>query len=127
MIITGTVTKKVIESIVHETFSKFGHISASFLLDSLKLLGFYYATNAGISINVEDLKTPKVKSEYLKAAFNETKEISELWVKGLVSDEERFQCIIDSWNFATEILKKVTTTLNYKNLDELKEFKKFVL
>lgn len=105
MIITGTVTKKVIESIVHETFSKFGHISASFLLDSLKLLGFYYATNAGISINVEDLKTPKAKSEYLKVAFNETKEISELWVKGLVSDEERFQCIIDSWNFATEILK----------------------
>jgi DNA-directed RNA polymerase beta' subunit len=41
--------------IVYETFSKFGTISSSALLDSLKLLGFHYATNAGISINIEDV------------------------------------------------------------------------
>ena len=53
MLITRTVTKKILENIVHETFTKFGDISSSSLLDSLKLLGFYYATNAGISINIE--------------------------------------------------------------------------
>jgi len=52
MIITNTVTKKVLENIVHQTFSKFGLISSSSLLDSLKFLGFYYATAAGISINI---------------------------------------------------------------------------
>lgn len=105
MIITSTVTKKIIESIVQETFSNLGHISASFLLDSLKLLGFYYATNAGISINIEDLKTPKAKNEQLTVASLEVKKISDLWAKGFVTDEERFQCIIDNWNFATEALK----------------------
>ena len=61
MIITKTITKKILESLVQETFLKFGFISSSTLLDSLKLLGFQYATNAGISINIEDLKTPDLK------------------------------------------------------------------
>ena len=63
MIISSTITKKVLETIVHETFSTFGIFSSSSLLDSLKLLGFYYATNAGVSINIEDLKTPDVKKK----------------------------------------------------------------
>ena len=40
MIITRTVTKKILENLVHETFTQFGNLSSSSLLDSLKLLGF---------------------------------------------------------------------------------------
>lgn len=105
MLFTQTVTKKVLETIVHETFTSFGNLSSSSLLDSLKFLGFYYATNAGISINVEDLKTPNVKKDYLKAADEEVKFVSKQWEQGFVSDTERFQSIIDSWNIATESLK----------------------
>jgi hypothetical protein len=105
MFITRTVTKKILETIVHETFSTFGSFSSSSLLDSLKLLGFYYATNAGVSINIEDLKTPGIKKEIIKSTNQEISNISELWQKGLVSDIERFQTIIDSWNIATELLK----------------------
>ena len=105
MLITRTVTKKILETIVHETFSKFGVLSSSSLLDSLKLLGFYYATNAGISINIEDLKTPDVKKNFIKTANNEIAEVSKQWQQGFVSDTERFQSIIDSWNIATESLK----------------------
>jgi RNA polymerase Rpb1, domain 5/RNA polymerase Rpb1, domain 4 len=105
MLITRTITKKILETIVHETFSNFGVLSSSSLLDSLKLLGFYYATNAGISINIEDLKTPDVKKDFIKIANNEINEVSKQWQQGFVSDTERFQTIIDSWNFATESLK----------------------
>ena len=105
MLITRTVTKKLLEIIVHETFSNFGALSSSSLLDSLKLLGFYYATNAGISINIEDLKTPDVKRNFIKIANNEIDEVSKQWQQGFVSDTERFQTIIDSWNVATESLK----------------------
>jgi RNA polymerase Rpb1, domain 5/RNA polymerase Rpb1, domain 4 len=105
MLITRTITKKILETIVHETFSNFGVLSSSSLLDSLKLLGFYYATNAGISINIEDLKTPDVKKDFIKVANNEINEVSKQWQQGFVSDTERFQSIIDSWNFATESLK----------------------
>jgi DNA-directed RNA polymerase subunit beta' len=76
MFITRTVTKKILETIVHETFLKFGNISSSSLLDSLKFLGFYYATNAGISINIEDLKTPNVKQKFLETATEEMSFVS---------------------------------------------------
>jgi len=106
MLITRTVTKKILENIVHESFSAFGNATSSSLLDSLKFLGFHYATNAGISINIEDLKTPKSKEEFLQKASSETSHASEQWIKGLISDTERFQSIMDSWNSATESLKE---------------------
>jgi hypothetical protein len=105
MIITNTITKKLLETLVHETFSKFGIVSSSSLLDSLKFLGFSYATAAGISINIEDLKTPDLKKNFISRAKNEINEISNQWQQGFVSDTERFQTIIDSWNIATESLK----------------------
>jgi hypothetical protein len=105
MTLNITLTKKILETIVHETFTNFGFLSSSSLLDSLKLLGFSYATNAGISINIEDLKTPDVKKQYLENAKSEIQEISQAWSEGKVSDQERFQFIIDSWNLATESLK----------------------
>jgi len=105
MLLNRTVNKKILETIVHETFSNFGTIASSSLLDSLKLLGFYYATNAGISISIEDLKTPDLKKQFIKNANEETYLASEQWQQGLVSDTERFQSIIDSWNIATESLK----------------------
>jgi DNA-directed RNA polymerase subunit beta' len=116
MVITQTVTKKILETIVQKTFSNFGNLSCSSLLDSLKLLGFYYATNAGISINIEDLKTPNVKKEFLNQANDEMMFISEQWQQGNVSDTERFQTIIDSWNIATETLKNRIVDY-YENFD----------
>ena len=116
MFITRTVTKKILETLVHETFSQFGSVSSSSLLDSLKLLGFYYATNAGISINIEDLKTPNVKREFIKTANDEIVYISKQWEQGFVSDTERFQTIIDSWNVATESLKDRIVEY-YQNFD----------
>jgi len=116
MIITKTITKKVLENLVHQTFLKFGVISSSSLLDSLKLLGFHYATNAGLSINIEDLKTPDLKKNYIKETNNEIGEISKQWQEGFVSDTERFQTIIDSWNIATESLKNKIVEY-YQNYD----------
>jgi hypothetical protein len=116
MLITRTVTKKILETIVHQTFSKFGSLTSSSLLDSLKFLGFYYATNAGISINIEDLKTPNVKKEFLNTATKEMSFVSEQWEQGFVSDTERFQTIIDSWNIATESLKNRIIDY-YQNFD----------
>ena len=116
MLLNKTVTRKILETLVHETFSQFGVINCSSLLDSLKLLGFYYATTAGISINLEDLKTPNLKSECIENANKEISEVSNKWQQGFVSDTERFQRIIDSWNIATESLKNKIVDY-YKNFD----------
>lgn len=116
MLLTRTITKKLLETIVHQTFTEFGNLSSSSLLDSLKLLGFYYATNAGISINIEDLKTPDVKKNFLKEANKEIEFVSTQWQEGFISDTERFQSIIDTWNVATESLKNRIIDY-YQNFD----------
>lgn len=105
MIIAYTVNKKNLESIINNTFSKFGYITSSFLLDSLKLLSFYYATNSGISVSIEDLKTPKIKENLICTAKINIDIISDNWNKGLISKSERFQDIIHNWNNVTQLLK----------------------
>ena len=116
MLITRTVTKKILESIVHESFTQFGNLSSSSLLDSLKLLGFHYATTAGVSINIEDLKTPDAKKEFIQNANQEILHVSKQWEQGFISDTERFQSIIDTWNIATESLKNRIVEY-YQNFD----------
>jgi hypothetical protein len=118
MMLTNTITKKALEKILSESFSKFGDIASSSLLDSLKLLGFSYATFAGISINIEDLKTPKEKKELLNKTNEEIDQVSIEWSQGNLSDAERFQTIIDSWNLATESLKNRIIEY-YQNFDPL--------
>jgi len=105
MLVTDTITKKALESIVHQVFLNFGNVFSSYLLDSLKHLGFHYATTAGISINIEDLKTPLTKKDILDTVYSDIKKTSNDWQRGNLSEVERFQSIIDGWNNATENLK----------------------
>lgn len=105
MIISYTINKKNLENIINNSFSKFGYITSSFLLDSLKLLSFYYATNSGISVSIEDLKTPKIKNNLILEAKKNIDLISNDWNKGLISKGERFQNILYNWNNVTELLK----------------------
>jgi hypothetical protein len=113
-----TVTKKALEKIIKESFYYFGDVVSSPLLDSLKLLGFYYATNAAVSINIEDLKTPNFKEDSLAEANNAIEKTSEKWQGGEISEAERFQSIIDSWNYASESLKNRIIDY-YENFDPL--------
>lgn len=105
MILTSTLTKKILEKLIYHSFYRFGEITSSSLLDSLKLLGFYHATQAGLSITLEDLKTPIVKDKVIGETELEISTINHNWQVGTISDIERFQAIIDNWNSATESLK----------------------
>ncbi len=105
MILTNTLTKKALELIIKEYFSKFGSMYSCVMLDSLKFLGFSYATQGGISISIEDLKTPEVKEEVLNETESYIEQISNDWYSGKVSENERFQGIINQWTYATESLK----------------------
>ena len=67
----GLVSKKQLKQLLSWTFTKYGSIKACFLADKLKTLGFKYATQAGISISIEDLRVPSVKSSMLQNATQE--------------------------------------------------------
>ncbi len=116
MITTSTITKKSLEAYVNEIFLTLGKDYSSSLLESLKDLGFYYAAVSGLSVSIEDLKTPESKVSVLEAINVEISGISHQWQRGLISDEERFQAIINTWSRATEVLKNKIIE-QYQNLD----------
>ncbi|MFC1703478.1 DNA-directed RNA polymerase subunit beta' [Candidatus Omnitrophota bacterium] len=94
--------KKRIGEIVSDCYKRFGHHATITLLDDIKELGFEYATRAGISISVDDLKIPKAKADCLKEAKQSTHKVEDQYRKGVITERERYNKIVDIWTHATE-------------------------
>lgn len=99
------INKKQLKELLAWSFSKYDSMQASLLADELKYLGFKYATQAGISISIEDLKVPVTKNEMLEKANKDILNAEKICLKGKITDVERFQKIIDTWSIASESLK----------------------
>ena len=99
------ISKKQLRQLLAWSFTKYDSMQASLLADELKYLGFKYATQAGISISIEDLKVPATKNEMLEKANKNILNAEKICLKGKITDVERFQKIIDTWSMASESLK----------------------
>ena len=99
------ISKKQLKSLLSWSFTKYGSLKAGNLADKLKYLGFKYATSAGISISIEDLRVPNVKNSILNKANEQVLNAQKLYLKGKITNVERFQKIIDTWNITSEALK----------------------
>jgi DNA-directed RNA polymerase subunit beta' len=99
------INKKQLKELLAWSFAKYDSMQASLLADELKYLGFKYATQAGISISIEDLKVPATKNEMLEKANKDILNAEKICLKGKITDVERFQKIIDTWSIASESLK----------------------
>ena len=83
------------------------------MLDSLKSLGFSFATQSGTTIAIRDMVVPEKKSQILKAADNKIAKLEEMYAQGLLSNNnERYQKTIDVW---TSISDELTGEVN-KNM-----------
>ena len=94
--------KSKVGEIVAECYKRFGHTRTIQLLDDIKRLGFEYATRGGISIGIDDLKIPKAKEEALKEAKAEVSKIEEQYHKGIITNKERYNKVIDIWTHTTD-------------------------
>lgn len=99
------VSKKQLKQILAWSFSKYDCVKACTLAEELKSLGFKYATKAGISISIEDLRVPFAKSLIVRTANNEDINSEKLSINGQITEVEKFQKIIDIWSFTSELLK----------------------
>jgi DNA-directed RNA polymerase subunit beta' len=100
-----TIDKKELKKLMAWAFSNYGTGRASYLADKLKDLGFHYATKAGLSLSVEDLRVPPTKRELLKRTNEEINLTQQKYERGEITTVERFQKVIDTWNNASEELK----------------------
>lgn len=112
------ISKKQLKQILSWSFTNYGSIRASFLADKLKFLGFHYSTKAGISISIEDLKIPSIKNLMLKKSNYEILKTEKRYLYGKITEVERFQKIIDTWNITSETLKDEVVSY-FKNYDPL--------
>jgi DNA-directed RNA polymerase beta' subunit len=93
-------------------------MQACSLADELKYLGFKYASQAGISISIEDLRVPFVKNQMLQNAHQEILNAEKICLKGKITDVEKFQKIIDTWSITSESLKDEVVSY-FKSYDPL--------
>lgn len=110
--------KKELRKLLAWSFTNYNLMQACNLADELKYLGFKYATKAGISISIEDLKVPFIKKFLLKKANQEILNTEKLYFKGKLTEVERFEKIIDTWNLTSESLKD-EVIYYFKNYDPL--------
>ena len=112
------ISKKQLRQLLAWSFRNYDSMQACALADELKYLGFKYASRAGISINIEDLKVPFVKNVLLEQAHEEISNAEKIYLKGKMTDVERFQKMIDTWNLTSELLKEQVIQY-FKNYDPL--------
>lgn len=99
------VNKGKLRDLISWSFTHYGTARTAVMADKLKDLGFRYATKAGVSISVDDLMIPPSKKELLEAAEAEILATEERYQRGEITEVERFQKVIDTWNSTSEALK----------------------
>jgi DNA-directed RNA polymerase subunit beta' len=99
------INKGQLTRLISWAFTHYGTARTAQMADLLKDLGFRYATRAGVSISVDDLQVPPSKRQLLEAAEETIRETEERYTRGEITEVERFQKVIDTWNGTNEELK----------------------
>ncbi|CAN2220430.1 RpoC DNA-directed RNA polymerase, beta' subunit/160 kD subunit [Candidatus Nanopelagicaceae bacterium] len=95
------VTKKQLGGIVDKLAEFYPKVTVAQTLDALKALGFHWATRAGATIGIEDVVTPPRKKEILESYETQADKVQSQYEKGLITDDERRQELIEIWTKAT--------------------------
>ena len=112
------VDKGQLRNLISWAFTHYGTARTAVMADKLKDLGFRYATKAGVSISVDDLMVPPTKRLLLEAAEEEIRATETRYQRGEITEVERFQKVIDTWNGTSEALKD-EVVVHFKKTDPL--------
>ncbi|TAG90820.1 MAG: DNA-directed RNA polymerase subunit beta'' [Oscillatoriales cyanobacterium] len=112
------VDKGQLKKLISWFFTHHGTSRTAQMADKLKDLGFRFATRAGVSISVDDLQVPPSKRALLDAAEEEIRITEQRYTRGEITEVERFQKVIDTWNSTSEDLKDEVVK-NFRATDPL--------
>ncbi len=97
-------TSKSLSQLIAQLYKKYGKSITAQTLDKLKEVGFHYATVYGVTIGLDDLIVPEEKQEIINKAKKEVEKVEESYRKGIITNSERYNQIIDIWIEANEEL-----------------------
>ena len=108
--------KKNLGQIIAEVFKRFHITETSMMLDRMKDLGYKFSTRAGLTVGIADISVADNKKEILEEAHKQVDNISKLFRRGLITDDERYERVIETWNKAKDdIQKALIRTLGSRN------------
>ena len=108
------VGKKQLSKIVDMCFRTQGEHRTAQVLDAIKALGFKYSTRGAITVSVADIKVPACKETMLSEADEAVRKVNSMYRRGLLSEDERYNRVIQIWSDCTANLKNQILP----NLDE---------
>ena len=117
--------KGALEKIIAQMFKRYRTTETSIFLDKLKDQGFKYSTYSGITIAYSDIVTSKNKAKIVEESNKEVKKINKQFQRGLITDKERLDLVIEVWNNAK---KDIETELSeYANAKEYEDNPIFIM
>ncbi len=99
--------KENLRQVIAECFKEYGRVKTTELADEIKRLGFTFATKAGATIAISDIKVPAGKQDELATADAKIVDLEEQFHDGLITSNEKYLQTIDIWNEATENVRKM--------------------
>ena len=96
------VDKKKLGKIVDKCYMKLGPTETSIMLDNIKAKGYHYSTIGAITVAASDMIVPDQKADLIKDAESTVDKIEKLYKRGLISEDERYNSVIDKWTQTTE-------------------------
>ena len=100
--------KKAIAKIINRCINKCGSTQTAVVIDKIKSLGYKFSTRGALTVSVSDMVIPEKKGEFLAEAEATVDMITKKFRRGLMTDEERHNKVIDAWNVAND---KITDAL----------------
>ena len=114
--VNGEVGKKQLGVIVNDLAERYTKVEVAHALDALKDTGFYWATRSGVTISISDVVTPDDKPEIMVKYEEQAAKVQGQYERGLITDEERRQELIEIWNTATiEVAKAMEAAFDKTN------------
>ncbi|CAB1261548.1 DNA-directed RNA polymerase subunit beta' [Clostridium sp. MT-14] len=96
------VAKKNLGKIINKCYMKHGATQTSIMLDKIKARGYHYSTISGITVSTSDMVVPDAKKRLLDESDQAVDKIEKMYRRGFISEEERYQRVIEKWTKTTE-------------------------
>jgi DNA-directed RNA polymerase subunit beta' len=100
--VDSVIVKGDVKLLIETLIERYARSEVASALDGMKDLGFRYATKAGLTIALDDVRTPADKTKILVEYEEKAEKVQDLFGKGVVTDDERRQELIEIWTEATE-------------------------
>ncbi len=114
--VNSEVGKKQLGTIVNDLAERYTKVEVASALDALKDTGFHWATRSGVTIAIEDVVTPPNKPQIMAAFEEQSAKVEEQYERGLITEDERRQELIEIWNTATlDVAKAMEATFEKTN------------